>query len=82
MLSVTAEDKMMSQFKIALPSGSEERRVISEIFRFHLSVKGSVKKKDIILSLILLLETEQDAELLETYRSALQKVAGQSEDDM
>ena len=81
MLKTTAADEIMNYF-LTSSSETEERRVIGEIIRFHFSEKGSVNNKDIILSLVSILETTKDGELLDIYRNALQKVVGHTSDDI
>ena len=81
MLKMTAADEIMNYF-LTSSSETEERRVLGEIIRFHLSEKGSVNNKDIILSLVSILETTKDGELQDIYRNVLQKVVGQTSDDI
>ncbi|WP_228136899.1 biofilm development regulator YmgB/AriR family protein [Klebsiella sp. RIT-PI-d] len=58
------------------------QKVISEIMQDLLSRKTAVNNKDIILELVVRLETEKDIVKLDIYRSALEMVVLNTPDDI
>lgn len=59
-----------------------EQQVIAGIHATLLARKSLVTNKDIILELLVRLETETDSEQLDVYRDALQRVVRATPDDL
>ncbi|WP_312947218.1 biofilm development regulator YmgB/AriR family protein [Superficieibacter sp.] len=69
---------------LAFPYSHDDagQKVISEITQHLMSKKTVVNNKDIILELIVRLETESDIVKLDIYRSALEMVVLNTPDDI
>lgn len=59
-----------------------EQQIIARIRANLLSRKSMVTNKDIILELLVRLETEKDIEILDVYRNALERVVHATPDDL
>lgn len=59
-----------------------EQQIIARIRKNLLARKSMVTNKDIILELLVRLETEKDIEILDVYRNALERVVHATPDDL
>lgn len=59
-----------------------EQQIIARIRANLLARKSMVTNKDIILELLVRLETEKDIEILDVYRNALERVVHATPDDL
>lgn len=65
-----------------LNDNDTEQQIIARIRANLLARKSMVTNKDIILELLVRLETEKDIETLDVYRNALERVVHATPDDL
>ena len=80
--SLTSESQLVDYFNTTGDLYLSERVVISEIRLELLSTKDRITNKDLILALILKLESENDVIKQDIYRNALEIVVQRTPDDI
>lgn len=76
------ETESESPFALHLHEKDIEQQIITDIKATLLARKSMATNKDIILELLLRLETEQEIAKLDVYRSTLERVVHATPDDI
>lgn len=81
-ISVSDKNQLVAPLTADINQFSSERAVIGEIRAEIAKTKMRISNKDVILALILRLETEHDITRQDIYRNALELVVERTPDDI
>lgn len=82
MHSATTEDDVNTYFDQSIQAFEAERVLIKKLAQNLKSNRIEVNNKNLILALIRMLETEDDAVKLDVYRNALELIVQKTPDDL